>query len=537
MKADRKGAGGTIFIIAVLLSTVVVLLNPIALFSASDIIKSSSNDMKTTINLKFFANHLRDLIERRVKQSADLQSANLADSGLEKEEWKINGSYKKILNHGKRLLERKIDKTLNRSNNRLKDLKTKNCRVEDLPNLSASVSNPFASGKGQIGFKVNLEREDRDQFRASCQRSKIDTEYSPPIDSNLRIKNNRYFIGLLLSQKFIKSMKEELDKLPRTIKNETKCLPSKKTAERRAVKFGREYYKKSTKEIIESSIKKAKDNTKQELKDKTNLEEPTENLSFKVKIRNFTFDENSKAICMPECMDQEGKCTGFKTEANVYTVKPKDLTLKANITDEKYQFMTNEEERMFYKNMLLNMSPLIYNFQKNEEQLPDPSFDYKPKDPVTMEEIEFKDETGYSKNLKEPEITWNLGDGTEGEGKTINHNYGQAGTYTVTMRHKIEGKERTVKRKVEIINSPPLAEFIYQPKEPELGKEVNFKDISNDPDGDIISRTWSLEGEIFSSDKNPTQIFDERGKYTVKLTIRDKKNHINSTTKTLEVQK
>lgn len=70
-------------------------------------------------------------------------------------------------------------------------------------------------------------------------------------------------------------------------------------------------------------------------------------------------------------------------------------------------------------------------------------------------------------------------------------------------------------------NTPPIAQFTYEPLSPQVGDTVNFMDTSHDNDGEIILLFWGFENSHFYINANATKKFEEAGKYAVSLTVFD----------------
>jgi PKD repeat protein len=72
------------------------------------------------------------------------------------------------------------------------------------------------------------------------------------------------------------------------------------------------------------------------------------------------------------------------------------------------------------------------------------------------------------------------------------------------------------------VNTPPIAKFSMAPSDPQEGDVVQFLDLSYDPDpGDtIVSRTWVINGQTFTS-QNPFFVFPDEGIYSASLTVVD----------------
>jgi len=75
---------------------------------------------------------------------------------------------------------------------------------------------------------------------------------------------------------------------------------------------------------------------------------------------------------------------------------------------------------------------------------------------------------------------WNFGDGSTGTGSTVNHTYGTAGTFTITLTVKDSGspQQTTSSQQSVTITSPPspvlTASFTFSPANPQVGQTVSF---------------------------------------------------------------
>lgn len=71
---------------------------------------------------------------------------------------------------------------------------------------------------------------------------------------------------------------------------------------------------------------------------------------------------------------------------------------------------------------------------------------------------------------------WNFGDGSNGSGMVVSHEYRTAGTYVVRLTvTDIRGGSMTTSQSVSVAQiSGPTADFVYSPAEPRFGQEVFF---------------------------------------------------------------
>jgi nitrous oxidase accessory protein NosD len=83
-------------------------------------------------------------------------------------------------------------------------------------------------------------------------------------------------------------------------------------------------------------------------------------------------------------------------------------------------------------------------------------------------------------------------------------------------------------------NTVPNANFSYYPSYPNEGQEVQFTDMSTDPDGTVVTWSWKLGDGNTSSSANPVHKY-LIGSYGVTLTVTDNEGTISTMTKTLVI--
>jgi len=121
---------------------------------------------------------------------------------------------------------------------------------------------------------------------------------------------------------------------------------------------------------------------------------------------------------------------------------------------------------------------------------------------------------------------WNFGDGTANSTVQFpEHEYLAPGTYTVTLTvTNAEGSSTQVKPgyiSVTVGNQPPDASFSLTPESPTAGDTVQFTDLSTDPEGDYFEVGWDFGDESYSSEPDPTHMYQEAGLYLIGLTATD----------------
>ncbi len=117
---------------------------------------------------------------------------------------------------------------------------------------------------------------------------------------------------------------------------------------------------------------------------------------------------------------------------------------------------------------------------------------------------------------------WDFGDGYISNKKNPFHNYSQDGSYIVTLivSDNDYDESKPVSKEITVSNSPPKADFDYS-KPPTTLKDIRFIDKSSDPDGEIVEWHWDFGDGEASVERNATHRYEDEGKYTVTLTVKD----------------
>jgi len=115
-----------------------------------------------------------------------------------------------------------------------------------------------------------------------------------------------------------------------------------------------------------------------------------------------------------------------------------------------------------------------------------------------------------------------------------NFTYGDIGTYSYFIwANDTNGNENTSSIKYFNITHKPDAIFTYSPPNPNTIDVVQFTDLSNDKDGNVINWTWNFGDGNYSHVQNPMHNYADDGIYIVNLIIIDNNGAINSTSQQL----
>jgi PKD repeat protein len=86
-------------------------------------------------------------------------------------------------------------------------------------------------------------------------------------------------------------------------------------------------------------------------------------------------------------------------------------------------------------------------------------------------------------------------------------------------------------------NTPPKADFSYTPSSPLINETINFDAaLSKDSDGEIASYLWDFGDGYTSYESKASHKYEKVGRYSIKLTVTDNVDDLNSITKIIEVK-
>ena len=161
---------------------------------------------------------------------------------------------------------------------------------------------------------------------------------------------------------------------------------------------------------------------------------------------------------------------------------------------------------------------------------PTATFTYSPGSPLTNEEIRFDASDSSDIDGTIESYSWDFGNGNEGSGKEITHEYSDDGRYTVLLT--IKDDENAISEDSMVItveNRPPIATFTYSPRSPLTNEEIKFDaSDSSDTDGTIQSYSWDFGDDSIGSGKISNHKYTAEGTYTITLEIIDNDGAIDS---------
>ena len=163
------------------------------------------------------------------------------------------------------------------------------------------------------------------------------------------------------------------------------------------------------------------------------------------------------------------------------------------------------------------------------------SFTFFPKIPTILDMIQFNDTSidmdGYLKSR-----FWDFGDGNNSTEKNPTHRYIEKGPHLVNLIVEDNtGMYNSTYEVLNVQNIPPIADFMYSPKEPSVGEEVSFRDIIKDPDGNMLQYEWDFGEGHTSTSSNPVHSYESEGKYIVSLTVIDEEGETDTVSKIINL--
>jgi PKD repeat protein len=153
---------------------------------------------------------------------------------------------------------------------------------------------------------------------------------------------------------------------------------------------------------------------------------------------------------------------------------------------------------------------------------PTASFSYTPANPAAESAVQFADESLSASGITA--WSWEFGDGAASVDQHTSHTYASAGIYKVSLLvSEADGDTSTATQDVVVAppNQPPIANPGSDHAANE-GASVSFDGSgSTDPNGTIISYSWSFGDGSVGSGATTTHTYADNGVYTATLTVTD----------------
>jgi PKD repeat protein len=153
--------------------------------------------------------------------------------------------------------------------------------------------------------------------------------------------------------------------------------------------------------------------------------------------------------------------------------------------------------------------------------------------PYTAEPVTFNASASYDPDGIIVSYEWDLGDGTNATGATVEHTYVDDGIYTVLLTvTDNNGLSDTAFANITVLNRLPVASFTESAHTVYTGEFITFNaSTSYDPDGSIVSYEWNFGDGNITTVLVPiiSHAYADNGTYTVNLKVTDNDDATNST--------
>lgn len=168
-----------------------------------------------------------------------------------------------------------------------------------------------------------------------------------------------------------------------------------------------------------------------------------------------------------------------------------------------------------------------------------PRFVFNPGTPTDHQNVLFDATTSTTTNATIVSYRWDFGDGDSASGRTAQHDFGDPGTFSVTLVVTDSiGRTNSITQNVTVIQGTlPTAVIVASPSAATVGQAINFNGSTSKPaPGRSISNfEWSFGDGTFGSGPVVAHAFGRAGTYTVILTVTDDAGRVNTTTQSITV--
>jgi len=170
---------------------------------------------------------------------------------------------------------------------------------------------------------------------------------------------------------------------------------------------------------------------------------------------------------------------------------------------------------------------------------PVPSFTYAPSAPLAKSDVTFDGSLSTDSDGRIVSYAWNFGDGSQGSGPVVKHEFAQAGSYTVTLTVTDDrSQSASTSKTVTVVLTPaPKAEFVVSPSSPAVNEKVFFNAAASSASvgRTIVRYDWDYGQGRQDTGQLVWHVYSQAGEYTVVLTVTDDVGNKGTTSKTVSV--
>jgi PKD repeat protein len=141
----------------------------------------------------------------------------------------------------------------------------------------------------------------------------------------------------------------------------------------------------------------------------------------------------------------------------------------------------------------------------------------------TDETVSFDASESYDIDGTIVSYSWDFGDGTTATGVSVQHDYSQDETYTVSLTvTDDDGATGTTSSTITVLNSPPVASFTESAETVSTDESIHFDaSESYDSDGSIVSYAWDFGDGTTATGVTADHAYADNRAYIVTLTVTD----------------
>jgi PKD repeat protein len=164
----------------------------------------------------------------------------------------------------------------------------------------------------------------------------------------------------------------------------------------------------------------------------------------------------------------------------------------------------------------------VVTFNLTDAPSPVADFGFYPWNPTSLSPTSFTDESFDPGGSTFASRLWDFGDGASASGCCPSHQFAADGDYTVTLTvTTTDGRTDSASLVVPVRTPPPspVANFHYDPPDPNRVSTISFTDDSIDPAGQTFVSTWYFGDGASASGCCPNHQYAEDGVYAVTLTV------------------
>jgi PKD repeat protein len=182
----------------------------------------------------------------------------------------------------------------------------------------------------------------------------------------------------------------------------------------------------------------------------------------------------------------------------------------------------------------------VVTFNLTDAPSPVADFHFYPWNPTSLSPTSFTDDSFDPGGRTFASRLWDFGDGASASGCCPSHQFAADGDYTVTQTvTTTDGRTDSASLVVPVRTPPPspVANFHYDPLDPNRVSTISFTDDSIDPAGrTFVSTRWYFGDGASASGCCPNHQYAEDGDYAVTLTVTTTDGRTDNRTRIVSVR-